>query len=55
MEPLAAVEEQILRWLREVERAFCFLDYDGTLARLAPTPDQVRPLAARPRCSVSSR
>ena len=44
MEPLAAVEEQILRRLREAERVFCFLDYDGTLAPLAPTPDQALPL-----------
>jgi len=43
------------RWLREVEAdvlqriaaahcAFCFLDYDGTLSPLAPTPGQARPL-----------
>ena len=45
----------IARWLREVETdvvqriaaapsVFCFLDYDGTLARLAPTPDAATPL-----------
>jgi trehalose 6-phosphate phosphatase len=45
MEPLAVVEGQILRRLRAAERVFCFLDYDGTLAPLAPTPDRARPLA----------
>ena len=44
MEPLAAVEEQILQRLREAENVFCFLDYDGTLAPLAATPDQALPL-----------
>ncbi len=44
-EPLAAVEAQILRRLQEAEQVFCFLDYDGTLAPIAPTPDQAQPLA----------
>src|SRR3990172_4063071 len=44
MEPLAAAEERILRRLGEAESVFCFLDYDGTLAPLAPTPDQALPL-----------
>lgn len=44
------------RWLRDAEaavrqrltaaeRVFCFLDYDGTLSPLAPTPDAATPLA----------
>lgn len=44
MEPLAAVEEKLLRRLREAESVFCFFDYDGTLAPIVPTPDQARPL-----------
>jgi len=32
MKPLGAVEERILRRLREAERVFSVLDCDGTLA-----------------------
>ncbi len=42
--PTAAVEDQVLRRLREAEHVFCFLDYDGTLAPLAPTPEEALPV-----------
>jgi len=48
MEPLATAEKRILLQLQEAERVFCFLDYDGTLAPLAPTPDQALPLPGTP-------
>jgi trehalose 6-phosphate phosphatase len=41
---LHEVEGAVLRRLAAVERVFCFLDYDGTLSPLAPTPDAAAPL-----------
>lgn len=41
---LATVSEQMRQRLSEAACVFCFLDYDGTLAPLAPTPDEARPL-----------
>jgi trehalose 6-phosphate phosphatase len=41
---LHEVEAGVLRRLAAAERVFCFLDYDGTLSPLAPTPDAAAPL-----------
>jgi len=41
---LREVEPAVLRRLAAAERVFCFLDYDGTLSPLAPTPDAAAPL-----------
>lgn len=38
-------EVTLLQRLAAAERVFCFLDYDGTLSPLAPTPDSAAPLA----------
>jgi trehalose-phosphatase len=35
----------VLESLRAAANLFCFLDYDGTLAPIAPTPAQAHPLA----------
>lgn len=43
MQALADCEHDIARRLRDAAHVFCFLDYDGTLAPLAPTPDEARP------------
>jgi trehalose 6-phosphate phosphatase len=45
----APVEAQILGRLQAAERVFCFLDYDGTLAPIAPTPDDALPLPGTAR------
>jgi trehalose 6-phosphate phosphatase len=37
-------EVDVLRRLAAAERVFCFLDYDGTLAPLAPAPPEAVPL-----------
>jgi trehalose 6-phosphate phosphatase len=42
---LREVEPAVLRRIATAERLFCFLDYDGTLSPLAPTPDAAEPLA----------
>jgi trehalose-phosphatase len=42
---LREVEGEVLRRIATAERVFCFLDYDGTLSPLAPTPDAATPLA----------
>jgi trehalose-phosphatase len=34
----------VLGRIADAERVFCFLDYDGTLAALAPTPAEATPL-----------
>lgn len=41
---LHEVEAEVLRRVSAAERVFCFLDYDGTLAPLAQTPDEGAPL-----------
>jgi len=41
---LQEVEDAVLQRIAAAERVFCFLDYDGTLSRLAPTPDAATPL-----------
>lgn len=41
---LQAAEADVLRRLAEAASLFCFLDYDGTLAPIAPTPDAAVPL-----------
>jgi trehalose 6-phosphate phosphatase len=38
------VEDDVLERVAMAARVFCFLDYDGTLAMLAPTPEQAAPL-----------
>lgn len=35
---------EILERIHAAPDLFCFLDYDGTLAPIAPTPDEARPL-----------
>jgi len=42
---LRQVEAAVLQRIATAERVFCFLDYDGTLSPLAPTPDAAAPLA----------
>jgi trehalose-phosphatase len=42
---LREVEDTVLRRIAVAERVFCFLDNDGTLSPLAPTPDAATPLA----------
>ena len=42
---LREVEDAVLQRIAAAERVFCFLDYDGTLSPLAPTPDAATPLA----------
>jgi trehalose 6-phosphate phosphatase len=32
-----------MRWAREAEQLWLFLDYDGTLAEFAPTPEHIEP------------
>jgi len=41
---LREVEVDVLQRIAAADRVFCFLDYDGTLSPLVPTPDQARPL-----------
>lgn len=58
-----AVEKQLERRVAAADRVFCFLDYDGTLSPLAPTPAEavalpgtsalVRQLAAAPGVQVA--
>ena len=33
-----SVEKELLRRIAAADSVFCFLDYDGTLSPLAPTP-----------------
>ena len=42
--PLAEVEGEVLQRIGQASSVFCFLDYDGTLAPLMPTPDEAVPL-----------
>ena len=35
-----AVERDLVRRVAAADGVFCFLDYDGTLSPLAPTPDE---------------
>ena len=35
--------DQLTQWAREAQRLWLFLDYDGTLADFAPTPDHIEP------------
>jgi trehalose-phosphatase len=42
--PLREARAEVLARLRAAPRVFCFLDYDGTLAALAPTPEEATPL-----------
>jgi trehalose 6-phosphate phosphatase len=44
MRALAEYEDEVARRVRDAASVFCFLDFDGTLAPLAPTPDEARPL-----------
>jgi trehalose-phosphatase len=46
--PLAQVAGEILERIAAAERLFCFLDYDGTLAPIAATPEAARPLPGMP-------
>lgn len=58
-----AVEKELVRRVSAADSVFCFLDYDGTLSPLAPTPDEavalpgtsalVRQLAAAPGVQVA--
>lgn len=41
---LHAAEAQVLQRLAAAASVFCFLDYDGTLAPIAPTPNAAAPL-----------
>jgi trehalose-phosphatase len=41
---LREVEATVLQRIAAAPSVFCFLDYDGTLAPLAPTPDAAAPL-----------
>jgi len=60
---MAHTPEKIYEHLRQANRLWIFLDYDGTLADFAPTPEQVNPdpevidlltrLARLPRVRVS--
>jgi trehalose 6-phosphate phosphatase len=43
-EPLAKVEGELLQRIGQASSVFCFLDCDGTLAPLMPTPDEAVPL-----------
>ncbi len=43
-EPLAKVAGELLERIGEASSVFCFLDCDGTLAPLMPTPDEAVPL-----------
>lgn len=40
---ISCFSETILDHLRDAERVWLFLDYDGTLAEFAPTPEHVEP------------
>lgn len=42
---LREVEDAVLQRIATAESVFCFLDYDGTLSVLAPTPEAATPLA----------
>jgi trehalose-phosphatase len=58
-----AVEKELVRRFAKADSVFCFLDYDGTLSPLAPTPDEavavpgtsalVRQLATAPGVHVA--
>jgi trehalose 6-phosphate phosphatase len=60
---VSAIPEGIERRLAQAERLWLFLDYDGTLAEFAPTPEHILPdpeltdllarLAKQPRLRVS--
>jgi trehalose 6-phosphate phosphatase len=60
---LCTAEADVLQVIAAAHSVFCFVDYDGTLARLAPTPDAAKPLpgaaallqalAAAPRTQVA--
>jgi trehalose-phosphatase len=41
---LRPADSEVASTLARAARVFCFLDYDGTLAPLAPTPDAAAPL-----------
>jgi trehalose 6-phosphate phosphatase len=41
---LSDVEDEVLRRIATANELFVFLDYDGTLSRIAPTPAQAVPL-----------
>jgi len=40
---LANVEEEVLQRISRARTVFCFVDYDGTLAPIAPTPNEAVP------------